>query len=76
MRPLNEGDALLLAMRKPIIHTGLSRFAWTILAVNILCAQETHKAAPSAPAPAVDPKLLQRAFSRGLYTSTSRVLRS
>jgi membrane dipeptidase len=43
------------------MNTNFSRFALTILAVNILCAQATHEPAPSAPAAAVDPKLLQRA---------------
>src|SRR5260370_39120609 len=43
------------------MNTGFSRFAWTILAVNILCAQATHEPAPSTPAAPVDPKLLQRA---------------
>jgi membrane dipeptidase len=43
------------------MNTGFSRFAWTLLAVNILCAQATHEPAPSTPAAPVDPKLLQRA---------------
>jgi len=49
-------------MRKSNMDTGFSRFAGAILAVQILCAQATHQAAPPAPADATaDPKLLQRA---------------
>jgi membrane dipeptidase len=43
------------------MNTGFSRLAGTLLAVSILCAQATHEPSPSAPAPAVDPKLLERA---------------